>query len=57
MGPIITIFTGNKATSSLQKAENIIYLRNKRYQRGLFSKIMKKEKHRVPEKKYQEIEV
>lgn len=44
MGPIIIIFTGNKATSSLQKEDKIIYLRNKgdHNQRGLFSKIKKK---------------
>lgn len=58
MGPMVTIFTGNKTTCSLQKEEKIIYLRIKGYQRGLFSKMKKKEKQCVPEKKiYKEIEV
>lgn len=59
MGPIIIIFTGNKATSSLQKGDKIIYLGNKgdHNQRGLFSKIKKKKalsarKKKIKKQKY-----
>lgn len=58
MGPTITIFTGNKATFSLQKEDNIIYLRNRGYQRRFFCKMNEKEKTlSARKKKNQEIEV